>query len=156
MRHLDLRLDAPAALLISSPKLPHFGRLAVRVIRAAFSHVLPEHGQLTKEGCMRRFAITPFGAAIVASLALAVPPASAEGCATTCAVGGAGTGGQNSDGKAGGFRLEGPSTGFPGSTFTNQGNEMAGRRSVPRRLAHCSTRAGSRRRASWSATTPAT
>jgi hypothetical protein len=75
---------------------------------------------------MRRFAIAPFGAAIVASLALAVPTASAEGCATTCAVGGAGTGGQNSDGKAGGFRLEGPSTGFPGATFTNQGNEMAG------------------------------
>ena len=75
---------------------------------------------------MRRFAIAPFGAAIVASLALAVPPASAEGCATTCAAGGAGTGGQNSDGKAGGFRLEGPSTGFPGATFTNQGNEMAG------------------------------
>jgi hypothetical protein len=75
---------------------------------------------------MRRFAITPFGAAIVASLALAVPPASAEGCATICAVGGAGTGGQNSDGKAGGFRLEGPATSFPGSTFTNSGNEIAG------------------------------
>ena len=75
---------------------------------------------------MRRFAITPFGAAFVLALALAVPPASAEGCATTCAAGGAGTGGQSSDGKAGGFRLEGPSTGFPGSTFTNQGNENAG------------------------------
>ena len=79
---------------------------------------------------MRRFAITPFGAAIVASLALAVPPASAEGCATTCAVGGAGTGGQNSDGQAQGFRLKGLSGGFPGSTFTNQGNEMAGHISV--------------------------
>ena len=69
---------------------------------------------------------TAFGAAIAASLALAVPPASAEGCASTCSVGGAGTGGQNSDGQAQGFRLKGPSTGFPGSTFTNQGNEMAG------------------------------
>ena len=28
--------------------------------------------------------------------------------------------------QAGGFRLEGPSTGFPGSTFTNQGNEIGG------------------------------
>lgn len=75
---------------------------------------------------MRRLAIAPFGAAILASLALAVPTASAEGCATTCAAGGAGTGGVNSDGSAGGFRLEGPSTGFPGATFTNQGNENAG------------------------------
>jgi hypothetical protein len=79
---------------------------------------------------MRRFAIIPLGAAIVASLALAVPLASAEGCATTCTVGLVGTGGQNSDGKASGFRLEGPSTGFPGSTFTNQGSEIGGRISV--------------------------
>ena len=74
-------------------------------------------------GCMRA---TAFGAAIAASLALAVPTASAEGCASTCSVGGAGTGGQNSDGKAQGFRIAGPSTAFPGSTFTNQGNQMAG------------------------------
>ena len=67
-----------------------------------------------------------FGAAIAASLVLAVPSASAQGCASTCSVGAAGTGGQNSDGQAGGFRLEGPSTGFPGSTFTNQGNEIGG------------------------------
>jgi hypothetical protein len=52
--------------------------------------------------------------------------ASAEGCASTCSAGGAGTGGQSSDGKAGGFRLAGPATGFPGSTFSNQGNENAG------------------------------
>ena len=78
-------------------------------------------------GCMRA---TAFGAAIAASLALAVPTASAEGCASNCSVGGAGTGGQNSDGQAQGFRLEGPSTGFPGSTFTNQGNEMGGHISV--------------------------
>ena len=69
---------------------------------------------------------TAFGAAIVASLALAVPTASAEGCASTCSVGGAGAGGENSDGQAQGFRLKGPSTGFPGSTFTNQGNERYG------------------------------
>lgn len=73
---------------------------------------------------------TAFGAVIAASLALAVPTASAEGCASTCSVGGAGTGGQNSDGQAQGFRIEAPSTGFPGSTFTNQGNEMAGHISV--------------------------
>ncbi len=44
----------------------------------------------------------------------------------TCSAGGAGTGGESSDGKAQGFRLEGASTGFPGSTFTNQGNEFLG------------------------------
>jgi hypothetical protein len=80
---------------------------------------------------MRRFArSTAFGAAIAASLALSVPTASAGGCASTCSVGGAGTGGEQSDGKAQGFRLAGPATGFPGSTFTNQGNEMAGHISV--------------------------
>jgi len=61
---------------------------------------------------------------------LAVPTASAEGCASTCSVGAAGAGGENSDGQAQGFRLAGPSTGFPGSTFTNQGSEMAGHISV--------------------------
>lgn len=54
----------------------------------------------------------------------------AEGCASTCSVGAAGTGGENSDGNAEGFRLEGPSTGFPGSTFTNQGSEIGGHISV--------------------------
>ena len=69
---------------------------------------------------------TAFGAAIAASLALAVPTASAEGCASACSVGGAGTGGENSDGQAGGFRVERPSTKFPGSTYTNSGNQIAG------------------------------
>ena len=69
---------------------------------------------------------TALGAAIAASLALAVPPASAEGCASICSVGGAGTGGENSDGRAGGFRVERPSTKFPGSTYTNSGNQIAG------------------------------
>jgi hypothetical protein len=73
---------------------------------------------------------TAFGAVIAASLALAVPMASAEGCATTCSVGGAGTGGQASGGKAGGFRQEGPVPGVPGSTFTNSGNQNAGHISV--------------------------
>ena len=67
-----------------------------------------------------------FGAVIAASLALAVPSASAQGCSATCSVGAAGTGGESSDGKAEGFRLEAPSTGFPGSTFTNQGNQIGG------------------------------
>ena len=67
-----------------------------------------------------------FGAVIAASLALAVPAASAEGCASTCSVGAAGTGGQSSDGQAQGFRLAGPSTGLPGSTFTNQGGPLTG------------------------------
>lgn len=52
--------------------------------------------------------------------------ASAGGCSTTCSSGGAGQGGVSSDGNAHGFRLEGPSTRFPGATFTNQGNENAG------------------------------
>jgi hypothetical protein len=71
-----------------------------------------------------------FGAAIAASLALAVPPASAEGCASSCSVGGAGTGGENSDGQAGGFRIKAPAPSFPGSTYTNSGNEMAGNISI--------------------------
>ena len=55
----------------------------------------------------------------------------AEGCASTCSVGAVGTGGENSDGNASGGRLKGPSTGFPGSTFTNQGHvEIGGHISV--------------------------
>lgn len=78
--------------------------------------------------CMRA---TAFGAAIVASLALAVPTASAQGCSDIpCAVGAFGNGGVNSDGQANGFRITGFSTGFPGSTFTNQGNDFAGHISV--------------------------
>ena len=75
----------------------------------------------------RRLLATATFAAVAIGLS-AVSAASAAGCAsgTTCAVGGAGTGGQASDGNAQGFRLAGPSTGFPGSTFTNQGNQMAG------------------------------
>ena len=74
--------------------------------------------------CMRA---TAFGAVIAASLALAVPTASAQGCSDIpCAVGAVGNGGVNSDGKAHGGRITGFSTGFPGSTFTNQGNEVAG------------------------------
>ena len=72
-------------------------------------------------GCTRS---TAFGAAIAASLALAVPTASAQGCSTTCAAGAAGNGGEN--GQPNGFRLKGLSTGFPGSTFTNQGNDLSG------------------------------
>ena len=102
-------------------------------------------------GCMRA---TAFGAAIAASLALAVPTASAEGCASTCSVGGAGTGGQDSDGQAGGFRVKEPSTGFPGSTFTNQGNEMAGHISV-KGTANGPGPARSRRRVFWSDTSTA-
>jgi hypothetical protein len=54
----------------------------------------------------------------------------AEGCANTCSVGAVGTGGENSDGNANGGRLKGLSTGFPGATFTNQGNDIAGHISV--------------------------
>jgi hypothetical protein len=78
---------------------------------------------------LSRTCVGASSALVAVAIALsAVPAASAEGCAsgTTCAVGGAGTGGQASDGNAQGFRLAGPSTRFPGSTFTNQGNQMAG------------------------------
>ena len=64
--------------------------------------------------------------ALLALAVTAVPPASAEGCASICSVGGAGTGGENSDGQADGFRVERPSTKFPGSTYTNSGNQIAG------------------------------
>jgi len=53
-------------------------------------------------------------------------PGDGGGCATTCSVGAVGTGGINSDGSAEGGRRKGLSTGFPGSTFTNQGNDFAG------------------------------
>jgi hypothetical protein len=70
--------------------------------------------------------VTVCVAAVGIALGVGATSASAGGCASTCSVGGAGTGGASSDGKAQGFRLEGPSTGFPGATFTNQGNENAG------------------------------
>jgi len=44
-----------------------------------------------------------------------------------CAVGAAGQGGVSSGGKAQGFRVEQPSPSFPGSTFSNNGNDHAGR-----------------------------
>ena len=65
-------------------------------------------------------------AAVGIALGAGTPSASAEGCASTCAVGGAGTGGQSSDGNAGGFHVQLPSTYFPGSTLTNSGNQIAG------------------------------
>jgi hypothetical protein len=66
------------------------------------------------------------GVAVVAVIGTAAPSASAEGCASTCSVGGSGTGGQSSDGKAEGFRYLKPATGFPGSTVSNSGNQIAG------------------------------
>ena len=66
--------------------------------------------------------ITAIGFTLVAG----APSASAAGCATTCSVGGAGTGGESSEGRAGGFRIQQPSTGFPGATYSNSGNEIAG------------------------------
>jgi hypothetical protein len=64
--------------------------------------------------------------AVGITLGAGTTSASAEGCASSCAVGGAGTGGESSDGEAGGFHVQLPSTGFPGSTFSNSGNEIAG------------------------------
>jgi hypothetical protein len=74
-----------------------------------------------------RTVVTVCIAAVGVALGVGAPPASAEGgCASVCSVGGAGTGGESSDGKAEGFRLQAPSTGFPGSTFSNAGNQIAG------------------------------
>jgi hypothetical protein len=69
-------------------------------------------------------------AVIAVVIALSASSASAGGCASTCSVGGAGTGGAASGGAAGGFHLQRPSTSFPGSTFSNSGNEIAGNISV--------------------------
>lgn len=73
------------------------------------------------------------GLALVTAFTVATPSvAMAEpttGCADVCSVGAAGTGGEASDGKAQGFRLEGPTnpTGsFPGSYFTNTGSQIGG------------------------------
>jgi hypothetical protein len=66
-------------------------------------------------------------AVLAAAFILAPSLAFAQCGGDTCSVGGAGTGGVNSDGKAQGFRLEEPSTNFPGGTLTNSGNNDAGR-----------------------------
>ena len=65
-------------------------------------------------------------AAVGITIGAGAASASAEGCASTCSVGAVGQGGESSDGKAEGFRIEAASTGFPGSTFTNQGNPIGG------------------------------
>ncbi|MET0565520.1 MAG: hypothetical protein ABW021_03645 [Acidimicrobiia bacterium] len=76
---------------------------------------------------MRRVLIVAFLAGLmVVATAGAAFAGEAGGCASVCSVGGAGTGGESSDGQADGFRLEGQSTGFPGSTFTNQGSATYG------------------------------
>jgi hypothetical protein len=65
--------------------------------------------------------------AVGVALGAGTPSASAEVCGSTCSgVGAAGTGGQSSDGKAEGWRFQQPSTTFPGSTYTNAGNEIGG------------------------------
>ncbi len=69
-------------------------------------------------------------AAVGIAFGAGTPSASAEGCASTCSVGGAGTGGESSDGNAEGFRIQRPSTKFPGSTYSNVGNQIAGNTSV--------------------------
>jgi len=74
------------------------------------------------------------GCVCIATVGIALGPgtssASAEGCASTCSVGGAGTGGQNSEGKANGFHFQQPASRFPGSTLSNSGNQMAGHISI--------------------------
>ena len=73
--------------------------------------------------------VSMIGSACIAAVGITlggVASASAEGCASTCSVGGAGTGGESSDGSAEGFRIQAPSTGFPGATYSNSGNQIAG------------------------------
>ena len=52
-------------------------------------------------------------------------PVVADDCRDTCAVGGAGTGGENSDGQARGFYEQGPGR-TPGVFVGNSGNDIAG------------------------------
>jgi hypothetical protein len=78
---------------------------------------------------IRLTAIAVAAMAVVFGIGPASQVALADGCATICSVGAAGTGGESSDGNAEGFRLEGP-TSFPGTTFTNQGNQIGGKISV--------------------------
>jgi hypothetical protein len=66
----------------------------------------------------------------VAALALFPATAIANCGNEDCAVGAFGTGGANSDGKAQGYRTEGPSGLFPGETQTNTGNDHAGHGSI--------------------------
>lgn len=56
---------------------------------------------------------------------LGAAPASAA-CSTTCSVGGAGTGGESSDGAAQGFRYQQPVPSVAGATVSNSGNQNAG------------------------------
>jgi hypothetical protein len=81
---------------------------------------------MNKRGVMGSVCIAVVGIAV----GFGTPAASAGGCASTCSVGAVGTGGQSSDGKAGGFHVQGPSTDFPGSTYSNSGNQIAGNISI--------------------------
>jgi hypothetical protein len=70
------------------------------------------------------------GLALVTAFTVVTPSVamaeSTGGCADVCSVGAAGTGGEASDGKAQGFRLEGPATRFADSYFTNAGSQIGG------------------------------
>jgi len=67
-------------------------------------------------------------AAVALTLMSAYAPAQCGG--DSCSVGAFGTGGTSSEGKAQGFRLEFPSTMFPGGSVSNTGNLDAGRFNV--------------------------
>lgn len=66
------------------------------------------------------FVLALGGAALVSG------PATAADCSSTCAVGGAGTGGQSSGGAAQGFYYQKPVPGIPDATVSNSGNQIGG------------------------------
>ena len=70
-------------------------------------------------------------ALLAVMLVMTVAPAFADCGVGDCSVGAAGTGGEQSEGKAQGFRFEGPGH-SPGETVTNAGNADAGRLTADR------------------------
>lgn len=81
---------------------------------------------------------------VVAVVAMLHLPAVARAqCGSnSCAVGAAGTGGESSGGRAQGFRIEFPSTLYPGGSVSNTGNLDAGRLSISSASASVGTTAG--------------
>jgi hypothetical protein len=79
---------------------------------------------------MRRMIMLFTVAAVMAVIMVALAASAFANCGDAeCSVGAAGTGGEKSEGKAQGFREEGPSDNpaTPGRHITNSGNDEAGR-----------------------------
>ena len=78
--------------------------------------------------------MSTIGVVLVASvgmtLAAGTASASAEGCSSTCFVGGAGNGGESSGGAAQGLHYVKPLASIPGATVSNSGSQNSGHISV--------------------------